>query len=474
MVEAKRIVSNVLFFYSEIIIVNILSFIFIISVARFLGAEEFGKYSFVMAFMSLSILFTDLGLLTFIQREIARNKKLAYQYFNNVLTIKLIVGVLGYLLLLSVYFFTEKSEYLRNLMILSGIIYFLDLLSWTFRALFQAYEQLIYEAVVLAAERIITVGLSFILLSRGYGLIPIFYVLIFGSIISFITFYMITRSRFTPIRLHFDAKFWKFLIKNSWPFCLTTIFFAIYYRIDTIMLNYFKTYLEVGLYNSAYKLIDGLSFIPKAILVASFPAMSILHSTNPNTLKVLYNRAFKYLFLIGLPISIGTTILAERILAFFYGSQYIQAAIVLQILIWAEAFIFLDYLMGSLLNATNRQVLFTISIGITVLLNVIFNLFLIPAYGMVGAAIATLLAELAIFILLSIFTFKAGFKQDVIGITLKPLIGGLVMVGFIYLLREFHIILIISISAAVYFSVLFLLKHLGKEEFDIVKMFLRK
>jgi len=169
------------------------------------------------------------------------------------------------------------------------------------------------------------------------------------------------------------------------------------------MLSLIKGDAAVGLYSAAYNITLAILVIPGMYTYAIYPILSRKYATDilpesNKTVKLIYERSFKYLYVIGLPISIGLFVLARQIIVFIYGEGYYGSAIALQILAWFVFMKFLSYLTGIVLSSIGKQYLRMYSQGFSAFVNVGANLILIPRYGIVGAVIATLFSEFILFI----------------------------------------------------------------------------
>lgn len=233
------------------------------------------------------------------------------------------------------------------------------------------------------------------------------------------------------------------------------------------------SYEEVGWYNAAYKALDALYFIPGAVIAAAYPAMSQLYQTDRKMLQLLYRKAFYYLFALALPIGIGTTLLASRIIPFVYGAGFGSSVMALQILIWAEVIIFVSYITGYLLNSINRQLDFTKTAFAGALLNIALNLAMIPRWGYMGAAIATVLTELAVMGALLLLAHRSGYFPEVRGLA-RPVAAGIAMAAVLLALPQLHLLLLLPAAAATYFLALLALKGIDKDEIRIVRQLIGK
>ena len=130
--------------------------------------------------------------------------------------------------------------------------------------------------------------------------------------------------------------------------------------------------------------------------------------------------------------------------------------------------------MGFFLNSINKQHLFTLSAGICALSNIILNFILIPKLSYIGAATATVITQFINFCLLYYFTRKHGYPLNLIKISYKPIIAGILMGVLIPYIKFLHAIYIIPIAAVAYFIALISIGGIGKEEIKLIKSFLPK
>lgn len=474
MSSAKTIAKNTGFLFLSGIIEKIISFVLIIIIARYLGDVGMGKYSLAFAYVSVFIMFSDLGISTFMVREVAKDKTKTEKLFNNVFTLKIVLLLVSSILAVATIFLIPKFKDVISIVFLVIISQFLIKMLIPFRNVFTSHERMEYSSLILVTERVFALLLCFFAISQGYGLMGILIALIISALITLIVGYIILIKKFMKPAPEFDIHFWKHLIKNSLPFAFFAIFMVIYFRTDTIMLSLIKGYAVTGWYNAASKIIDALTFFGFYIVTATFPAMSKFHQTSKEKLKLLFKKTFYYLWVLAFPLAIGTTILADRIILFMYEGQFIHSGIILKILIWAEVFIFLNYSLGYLLNSTNKQKLFAISTGITAFMNIVLNLALIPKFSYIGASFATVITHGINFGFLYHFTSKEGFKLNLIKIMYKPVIAGLLMGITLIYLNSLHLLILIPIAVLVYFFSLTLIKGFEKEELHLIKSILRK
>ncbi len=456
---------------------RVLFFFLILSIARFLGAEGLGYYSFVFAFVGLFVLFNDLGLSTLLVREVSRSHSSAQKYISNVISIKIILGALTLAASAIAIFAAEERPFIIYAVLLASLAMFFSSMKDSFLSVFQSFERMAFIASIRAIESFLIVALSISALLLGYGVIAITLIFLCVYAVTFAAS-MVAVRRIVKLGLSADFALWKRFLLQSSPFWLTGIFMAVYFRIDTVMLGIMRGYAETGIYNAAYRLLDALYIIPGALVPVLYPVMSRLHITGRKLLEEVYRRAFSYLLIIALPMAVGATFLAERIMAFVYSGKFSadvhSAAIGLQIIIWAEVFIFLSAISGHLLNSINRQVVFTITAAAAAGANVLLNLYFISRWGYIGAASTTVMTELGVLASLFYFVRRSGYRIGFFKPFLKAAVASAVMFPVIYFLQWMHVLAIIAVSAAVYFITIFLLNGFEKQDVEMVKGYLRK
>ncbi|MBN1157009.1 flippase [Candidatus Woesearchaeota archaeon] len=474
MALSKEIAKNTGFMFFSELYGKVLSFFLIIFVARYLGDVGLGKYSFAFAFAYIFSIFSDLGTTNWAIREIAKNHKKAEKYFTNVFTLKLSLMVIMLAITFISTFFVKKTNDVRLIVLLAGTVILFENLSNLFVTLFRAFEKMQYVSLLIVIERSIAFGAGILVLYKWKSLLLFLLVLVFSQLISSLAAARIASKRFVKARFCFDIPFMKRMVKVSIPFWFTTLFVIFYFKISTVMLSMMKSYEAVGWFSAAYKLVEALGFIPQLVIFVTYPVMSRLFKENRKMLKVLFGKIVLYLIMLAIPMAIGCTLLADRIIYFIYKDSFLNSTGVLRILIWAEFFVFINYIMGYLLYSIGKEKLFTLSAGVCVLANITLNLVFIPKYSYMGAAVATVITEIINFALLLMFCQKNRFGLNLLKLSYKPLIAGAAMAFFVYYLRNLHILIIIPLAMALYFLILLMTRCFKNEEIELVKSFLPK
>ncbi|HTK60464.1 MAG TPA: oligosaccharide flippase family protein, partial [Candidatus Baltobacteraceae bacterium] len=200
------------------------------------------------------------------------------------------------------------------------------------------------------------------------------------------------------VRLSWDWGFAKKILRMAIPFALAGAFVKVYTSADAVLLTQFRGEAAAGLYSVPYKLTFAFQFVPMAFTAAFYPAMSRAYAADKRELGDLFYKALWALMLIAAPIAAGIMALAPELVKFVYGNDYLPAVIAVQLLIMSVLPIFLDFPIGSLLNASDRQMTQTKLMGMATVISVALNLALIPAYGLVGVVIASIVSHTALLV----------------------------------------------------------------------------
>jgi len=343
----------------------------------------------------------------------------------------------------------------------------LDSFSATFFAVVRGFHNLKYESIssIIFQLIVLTVGYGALLL--GGGLKPAMGALALASVFNFLYSGAIVRYKLKIVlKVFYDLPLIKEILMISWPFAAYAILQRLYMYLDTVLLSILGNDFQVGLYQVAFKIIFALQFLPMAFTASLYPALSSYWLTNRDQLAVSFERAMNYLIIISLPIIVGAFILADRIVLLF-TDDYSAAVWPLRISIVSLLFIFINFPIGSLLNACDAQRKNTLNMAIVTVSSVALNLLFIPVWQAVGASLTVLVTNIVMFILgirvvrgiikyqaaknIKIF-FKAALASSLMGLT--------VYYGGAYL----NVFLVAFLGALAYFFFLLLIGGFSRED----------
>ncbi len=472
----QRIAKNTGVLLVSQIISYALGFFFIMYTSRYLGAEGFGILSFALAFTGIFGVVADLGLSTLTVREIARDKSLAGKYLGNIVVMKLILVVITFgliALMINLLGYPIQTIWIVYLVALSVIF---TSFTQMFYSIFQAYEKMEYQSIGQIINSALLLGGALFAINQGLSVVSFASIYFLASVFVLGYSFLVCVLKFVLLKLEYNWSFWKPTIKEALPFGLTGIYGMIYTYIDSVMLSLVNGNEVVGWYNAAYKLVLILLFIPGIINMAIFPSMSRFHISSEKSLRLIFEKYFKLMLIIGFPIGIGTTLLAERIILLIYGSEYAQSIIALQILIWSIVFTFTSASFVKLFESINRQIIITKVAGVCVLVNIVLNLLLIPKFSYVGASITKVMTDYFLLISIFIIAYKLSYGikvKIVVGNILRVIVANLIMGAFIWYFRSFNLLVLLLLAILLYFGVLYIVGGFDKEDISFFKQIVK-
>jgi O-antigen/teichoic acid export membrane protein len=470
MSTVQRFAKNVSFLYAANVINRILNLVLFIYIARYLGDTGLGQYSFILAFVGLFSIIHTFGFNPIISRSVARDKEKASTYVSNVVILRMGLFVITTLLIAVSINLLGYPQRIVKLVYLYMIASYLTSISTAFRALFIAYEKMEYEAFLTTANRLITVPLTILALVYGYGLEGAIAVLLLSGVFDFLISLFIANTRIKRIKFELDIGLCRKLFALAMPFVFLGVFNTIYHSVDIVMLSKIAGDSATGWYNAAYRLLNALLFVPAVFMGALFPVMSRFFASSRDSLVLAYRKSFQYLLMLALPLAVGVTLLADRIIIRIYGDVFVNSIAVLQILAWSTALVFLNNVFLTTLMSINRERTNTKILASGVILNVVLNFLLIPKYLHIGASIATLVAEVTFFVLASYSLARSLHFLPIHKLAFKPVIATLAMAAFVLYLREIiTLFVVIPMAAVLYFAVLFLIHGFSGEDLELVK-----
>jgi len=318
-------------------------------------------------------------------------------------------------------------------------------------------------------DKLVYAALVILLVKNSRHLLTIPWLYVGGSLLASGFLIYIFIRKFGRPRLRFDFSLWRGMIKTALPMGAAFIMIQIYYNFDTVMLRFMKSDEVVGWYNAAYKVVLFIwAFIPIFVNVI-FPLMSKYYQQSKKKLRLLISSATRLMSSIGLPLGIGGTILARPIMSFLYGDKYMNGVIAFQILIWTVAIISIRCAYEQSFLACDREKRYLLGVTVGAGTNIVLNFILIPYFGLVGAAIATVISEL-VFSGYMLAHFQILRRVSILKYLLKPFLAASLMGVLLYYLRDLNLFFSIAIGIVVYLAAIWALKGVTWAELKEVKM----
>lgn len=363
-------------------------------IARYLGPKQFGILNYAQSFVGLFAVTASLGLDGIVVRELIKNEDRAEELIGTAFYLKLTGAIFSIILLSIAVNFMSNDNYTNTLffIIASATLF------QTFNIIDFYFQSKVLSRYIVYANTIgllISSLIKVVLIVNKAPLLSFVWVILFDSVIlalGFIYFFI----KKTELKIQ-NFKFYRgtavALLRDSWPLFLSGIVISIYMKADQVIINELLGPEEVGQYAAAIRLSEAWYFIPMVIASSLFPA--IISAKNQS--EELYNSRLQKLYdlmvWMSIIIALPMTFLSNWIVRILYGGEYDEAGNVLMIHIWTGVFVFLGVAFSGYLTAENKTKKAFYRTLLGAVLNVILNYVLIPIYGIIGSAIATLLGQ---------------------------------------------------------------------------------
>ena len=362
-------------------------------VARYLGPEQFGLFSYVQSFVGLFTVIATLGLDSIVIRELVKDETKRDKLLGTAFCLKLIGAFLVlFILYITINFIENDSKTNILVFIIAGSTIFqsFNVVDFYFQSKIQSKFVVYANIISLLMSSIVKVTL----LLNEASLVAFAWVILFDSFIlscGFIYFYM--KNNLSLLKWKFDKIIAIELLKDSWPLILSAVVISVYMKVDQIMIKEILGNEQVGQYAVAVRLSEIWYFIPMAIVSSLFPAIVNAKKESKELYYSRLQKLYDLMVWMAIAIALPMTFLSDWIVDLLYGSAYIEAGSVLMIHIWAGVFVFLGVAFSSFLASENltKKAFYRTLLG--AIINIILNYILIPIYGIMGAAIATLIGQ---------------------------------------------------------------------------------
>ena len=444
----------------------------LIYAARVLGTASYGVFSYALGLASLFTIFADIGLIQILTREVSKRPEEKSAYFATTFWIKIILLLPAAALVVFVAPHFSKIEGARAIIPFMALLVIFDGLREFSLSYFRGIERMELQALVTVTTNIaITIaGFAILYFTASAKALAIVYALSAG--IGAITAIVLLRDQFLNIFKNFQRKLVKAILRPAIPILFTSMLGAFMLNTDILMLGWFRTAEEIGLYSAGQKVIQILYTLPAILASATFPILSrAVGDRNHERVRNLTERMMSLVFLIAIPIVIGGFILATPFIQFIFGAQFLGTIPSFQILLFTLLISYPTMIISNYVLAHDKQQQMARAYGVAAFANIFLNLLLIPPFGIIGSSVATVIAQISTNGI--IWHMAKKINNFYTMRYLKKIIVAAAIMGALNILMnnlEVQVMVNIGISAMLYFALLYIFKErLLVEAVDAIK-----
>ncbi len=451
---------------------KVMLFFFNMVAARHLGVAKFGILSFALAFVTMFAVFTDLGLGAVTAREVARDARAARRLISNSLGVKLLASLAVILLIGALVKILGYPPATARVVYICSFFVVESAITSYYCYVFQGFERMELAALTRAVQTVVLV-VGAVLLSRQGAAVESYALLYVGAgLLSVLFAGAAAVVWLMPPELSFAPRLWWQMLRSSWPIGLTVTFTVFYYWNGTSVLSKLSGDEAVGNYSAAFRLALGMAFAGFGFSGAVFPLLSRLFVTSRRRLSQALELSFRYMSLLVLPMAVFGATLALPITSFVYGHGYEGSAAVFRLVsVWA-ALACLNSLLSNYLISVDKPSTVTVQAAVSLTVNLVANLLLIPRLGAVGAGASIVCAEAIGFayLLTKLVRTGEGFRGSRYARVLPQIVAATMPAVFLArLFARSNLIVGLSLAAVAYLVALFVTGGVRRQ--DIVLLF---
>jgi O-antigen/teichoic acid export membrane protein len=406
MSSGARIAKNAAWLVVATTLNKVLAFISFIVVARLTGPSVTGTYFFGVSVTSIFVTFADLGMTSVIIRAIAGARENAERLLGAGFRAKLILAPLAIAMALGYGFLKGVDTTTLGTIAIACLVMTADTFHLLLYGVLRGKQQLQPEAIGMFVGQVLTTLAAICAAVLHLGPMGLAAALLLGSLWNVLW----ALGKINDLELKILAPQsgdFRMLFREALPFGIAGIAVKVYSYVDSLMLQAFHGAKAVGIYSVAYKMTYALQFLPLTFSAALYPALAAAWSQKAHDeLKRVFVGSLRLMAALSFPVAAGLSALSPRIIPLAYGNQYLPSIPSLEILPWVLIPIFMDFPVGSLLNATHRAHIKTSAMVGVMLINIVLNAVFVPRMGPVGASLAGVCSFFALYVFGMIFTAK--------------------------------------------------------------------
>lgn len=490
---SNKIAKGAIIVFFGMLISKVLAYLYVALLAR-LGSSNYGLISLSLAILSFVSTFAGLGLKTGITRYISyyKGKEDNKRIKGSILSSIQISLPLSLILMILLFVFSEKISVLifHNI----ELTFLLRILSLTLPLITMSdillgiiigFQRIEYRVLIKdILENFIRLIFTFIVIYLGYKLIGVAVVYILSFVITTILSFCFLQKKIFPfVKTNVIPKLLtKELLIFSYPLIFVGIFTLFIKWTDVLIIGFFRSTSEVGIYNVALPTANLLVIIPTAFMSLFMPVITELYSKKKFSKIILLSRInSKWIFFLNFPIFLLIFLFSKDILRLMFGAEYMAGSSALLILIFGYMVHSLTHIHTAVLTTIKKTKLILYISLLSATSNILLCYLLIPKYGIIGGSIATSFSFILSYLLYSRITYKLVKVQPLKLSYIKSILSGVISFFIVsYLISFFNnlsfvlFVLFSLLFLIIYSSLIYLLKGFDKEDIEVIKNFYLK
>lgn len=464
---AKIITRNASALTLSAILTKGLLFLWQIYLARTLGGEGYGIYGTIGALLIIGASIPEFGMGLIVIRDVASRPQDAGRYLAATLTIQPLLAVIGYVALIIVAAALGYDAGLRGLVALASVSLLIDTLGNMAYNQLIAFERMAVAAIISIGHIAVLIILGAAALSANGGLWSLYKMILAAGCLRVLAYWVaILRAGVCPV-FPVSGVLVRYLFINGVPFALTAFISLASINSVKLIATAMIGAEVTGQLMASFVIVFGvIELLNTPALVTVFPLMSRLHNSGKSeTFNLMLEKLSFFTMLAGLPLAVYISLLAVPVSTLVFGSDFVQTAVALRIMIWYTVVAMIVNVFSRALTTQNRQQWLLVVRMIGLALNIALNIVLLPRLGIAGAAMAMIVTEMIVLeLILRSLNLPVEWWRRMIAHVWRLGIASLTMAAIISVLTPVHPVLAVLMGLPVFAGLLFLMGVITEED----------
>ena len=424
---AERVLHNSLVRVGGYAIGAALYFAVVVIIGRYLGPEGFGRFTVILAFVSVFQLIVDMGVRNILIREIAVDRTKFAEHLGTARFVMWILSGVSLGLMVLAANLAPVSNEVRQSIYLAGLAVIVTFHGLCYSAVLRAFEEMEWDILGFVLHKVVFMGFIGAMIRSDLGLAGVFAAFLAANACQYLYYRILVGYRHGRAGLRIDPRKGWALLAESFPLGVAEILRRLTWQADKLLLAALAAPVTVGIFGVANKFLEAINPFTVNLTLPLFPVFSRLARDSSVKLSKAYEQSLKFLYVMGVPIAVVLFVLADRIVLLFFGEAFRESGTVLRVLAPAVILLLPTSVYGYLFTAMGRQRSYTGCVAVSLAVNLTTALLLIPAYGAFGAAIGAVAGESALFLAGLIVLRHVWGGWLGLGLIGRPLLAGLAM-----------------------------------------------
>lgn len=386
----EKYLSNIKWLFSDTFIRMFVTFFMSVIIARYMGVENFGLYSYLLAIFSILVVLSNLGLNGIVVKELVLTEKPEEILGSALFLQRLASFIISLAMLFWLFNYNDKDSellliclfMLPTLLIQSSNIY-----KYWFEYQVKSKFSVIAQNFSLVLG--VLLKLLVIFLNMDYKYLVAIVVLEQVVMVGMVTYFFKSQ---TDLKLKMKKDICLDLLSKSWPLAISGLAFILYIRIDQIMIGEMLGVSQVGIFSVALKFVEVSFFIPVILMSTFMPLLVSLREKSIDNYNAKMQSLYDIVSILGFSIILFIIIFGDLLIKYTFGMDYFDAILQLKIYSIVCLFYFLNSVSGRWYINENLQKVALFRNVLGLILAIILNILLIPEYGLTGASVSTVVS----------------------------------------------------------------------------------